>query len=262
MSSNKQLAKYYNTLYKTGEKKYYTKLRLKKGGGLPIEEREVLGAASWKGKTVLDVGCGTGLLAHEIAKRGAREVVGIDFSKEGVEIAREKYRAKNLEYRVEDLRDHRGSYDIVVSLGTLEHMDDPLRALQRMKKLLKPGGLLILTCPNWTNPRGYILQTLYFLFDAPITRADLHYLTPIEFMAWAKKLGMKLQWKTFYREWAHGDVLLGDFKKRLPNVLRDAKLPRDEKRIKAFIEWIKTHIVALDHSSPWSGALGLYILKK
>ena len=87
---------------------------------------------------------------------------------------------------------NKGKYDVIVSLGTLEHMDDPLRSLMHLKSLLLPGGKLVLTCPNWSNPRGYMLLTLYFLFNAPITLADLNYLTPVEFQKWAKKLKMKL----------------------------------------------------------------------
>jgi hypothetical protein len=138
-------------------------------------------------------------------------------------------------------------------------MDEPLKTLKLFKRHLNPNGRIIITSPNWTNPRGYILLTLWYLFNAPITIADLHYFTPIDFQNFAKKLGMKLIWKTFDRTWSHGDVLIHDFEKRIPNVLRDARLPANDKQIKSFINWIKTNIVTLNNDLPHSGATGLYV---
>ena len=46
------------------------------------EAQEVFKEVEWKGRTVLDLGCVTGLLCHEIAKRGTRRVVGVDLSSE------------------------------------------------------------------------------------------------------------------------------------------------------------------------------------
>ncbi|MBI2476218.1 MAG: class I SAM-dependent methyltransferase [Candidatus Taylorbacteria bacterium] len=259
MRKNKDLAAFYNSVYRRGEKKHYTKLLFGEKARLPIDEAEVRKAVKWQGKSVLDVGCGTGLMAALAARSGAKKVVGIDFSRDGIRQARRTYAAPNLEYRTEDVKNHRGRYDIVMSLGTLEHMDKPLAALKLFKKHLNPGGSIIITSPNWTNPRGYILQTLRFLFDAPITLADLHYLTPIEFAGWAKALNLKLVWKTFDFEWAQGTKLIKDFSHRLPNVLSDMGLRRKEKAIKNFMLWIKSHVLTLRHDSKWSGATGLYI---
>ena len=148
---------------------------------------------------------------------------------------------------------------MIVSIGTLEHMDNPLETLKLFKRHLNSKGYIIITSPNWTNPRGYILLTLWYLFKAPITLADLHYLTPLDFQNFAKKLKMKITWKTFDRSWSHGDVLISDFKKRLPNVLHDARLPSNEKQIDSFIQWIKTNITPLNNDLPHSGATGLYV---
>lgn len=262
MRKNKNLIQFYNTVYKRDEKKHYTKLLFKTNTKLPIDEHEVLHALPWKNKTVLDVGCGTGLMADVLAKAGAKKVVGIDFSPDAIATAKKEHAHPNLDYRVEDIKKHKGSYDIVISLGTLEHMDKPLEILKLIKKHLNPGGTIVITSPNWSNPRGYILQTLRFLFDAPITLADLHYLTPIEFEAWAKRLNMKLKWKTFDFEWAQGEKLIKDFTRRLPNVLKDMKITGKEKQIASFIKWIQDHVLTLRHDDTWSGATGLYIFKK
>jgi hypothetical protein len=50
---------------------------------------------------------------------------------------------------------------------------------------------------------------------------------------------MNLKWRNIERSWAHGEVLIHDFQRRLPNILRDAKLPKNSKNIENFIDWIE-----------------------
>lgn len=259
---NKNLKRFYHRVYRKGETKHYTELIGKPKDWLTEEVRGVLEETSWKGKAVLDVGCGTGRAAYEIAKKGAQTVLGIDYAPSAVAEAQKTYSLPNLEYRCLDVKGLKGKFDVVVSLGTLEHMDDPGRTLENLKRKIKTGGSLIVTCPNWTNPRGYILQTLRFLFKAPVTLADIHYLTPLEFEAWSRKLKMPLRWRTVDQDWAHGGLLVKDFMRRIPNVLRDAKLPRHRKNIIEFIEWIRTHVLPLEKSGKHSGATGVYHFRK
>jgi 2-polyprenyl-3-methyl-5-hydroxy-6-metoxy-1,4-benzoquinol methylase len=254
---NKNLEKFYDEVYVKGERKHYTKYILQ--GTPTTETKEILKQISWKGKSVLEVGCGTGLFASSIAKKGAT-VMGIDFSNKGIELAKKKYQMSNLQFVHQDVKNIQGKYDVIVSIGTLEHMDNPLTTLRLMKKHLKPKGKIIITSPNWSNPRGYILLPLFYLFNAPITLADLHYLTPLDFEKWAKKLDMKLKWKTFDRSWGHGELLIKDLKRRIPNILSDSNLPKNKKNIEKFLKWIKSGILPLDNSLDHSGALGLYIL--
>lgn len=260
---NKDLKKIYNTIFKKGEVGHFTKNLEQKRGALPADEREALQALSWKGKRVLDVGCGTGLFAYEAAKRGA-VALGVDYSPEGIAIAKEKYKHPNLEYRCEDIlksKAMREKFDIVVSLGTLEHMDKPLKALHLFKKMLTPEGSILLTCPNWVNPRGLVLMTLKHLFDAPITLADIHYFSPQWFEVAAKKLGLRLAWHTFDIERAAGINLIIDFQKRIPNVLRDSKLPNNHKNVAALLNWLDTEVLAYPWKGKHIGASALYHFK-
>ena len=254
LQQNKKLKQFYDKVYLKGEKKHFTS----KDSRSRLEATEVLKQISWKSKKVLDVGCGTGFFAYTVAKKGSN-VLGIDYSVDAIEIAKSQYSNPNLEFKNIDVSKIKEKFDVIVSNGTFEHMDDPLKTLKLFKQHLNPKGCIIITSPNWTNPRGYILLTLWYLFKAPITLADLHYFTPIDFQNFAKKLGMKLTWKTFDRSWSHGDILISDFKKRLPNVLRDARLPSNEKQIDSFVHWIKTNIVSLNNDLPHSGATGLYL---
>ena len=165
----------------------------------------------------------------------------------------------NLQYQFLDVKEIKSKFDVIVSLGTLEHMDDPIKTLKILKKHLAKNGKIIITSPNWTNPRGYILMTLWHLFNAPITLADLHYQTPVDFQEYAKKLNMNFKWRTIDRLWAHGDILISDFKRRIPNVLKDSKFPNSPAQIKKFLNWIDVNILSFDNSLPHSGATGLYV---
>jgi 2-polyprenyl-3-methyl-5-hydroxy-6-metoxy-1,4-benzoquinol methylase len=256
MTKNQNLQDFYDNVYKNDEKKHFTNLVIK--GTVSEESHEIIKETSWKSKKVLDVGCGTGFFANSAAQKGAN-VLGIDFSEQAIKIAKKKYKKTNLKYKQMDVKDISEKYDIIVSIGTLEHMDEPLKILKLFKKHLNHKGKIIVTSPNWTNPRGYMLMTLLFLFDAPITLADLHYQTPIDFIKYSKKLNMSLKWRTIDKSWAHGDILIKDFIKRLPNVLRDTNLPCKSKNIKNLIDWIKNNVVAFDNSQPHSGATGLYV---
>jgi len=256
---NKELKKFYNKVYGNDEKKHYTKL-INANNSLPEEEKEVLKEIKWKGKNVLDVGCGTGRICFEIAKKGAKKVTGIDFSDSAIETAKKMYFRKSLHYICEDINKHKEQYDIIISLGTIEHMDNPILVLKKMKKLLAKNGKLVITCPNWTNPRGYILQTLRILFNAPITLADLHYFTPAQFKEIAKKLNMNLKWSTFDYGWALEDRLIKDFKRRLPNVFRDMGVKNNKKEISTFIKWLEKNILPIEKRSKWNGATAMYVM--
>ena len=257
MMKNYKLKTFYNKVYKKGENQHFTLFVTK--GTTTNEIKEVLKELNWKNKSVLDVGCGTGLFAHKVSKLGPKQVLGIDFSKEAVEIAIGTHKNHNLQYQVLDVKEIKSKYDVIVSLGTLEHMDNPLKTLKILKKHLTKNGKIIVTSPNWTNPRGYILMTLWHLFNAPITLADLHYQTPIDFQNYAKKLNMHLKWRTFDRNWGHGNILITDFEKRLPNIIKDTKLKVTQTQIRSLIQWIKTNVVSFNNDLPHSGAIGLYV---
>src|SRR3989344_1927252 len=201
---NKSLKKIYNKIYAKGERKHYSSI-LFSGDRVPLAKREVLKEINWRGKNVLDAGCGTGEIAFLIAKDGAKKVLGIDYSKEAILEAKKLHSRPNLSYECADLRKIKGKFDIIVSLGTLEHLDDPFSALKNLRAKLNPGGHLIITCPNWTNPRGYILMALLYLYRAKMILDFKKRLPKVvksnkkkieEFIVWLEKSAIALEKNT------------------------------------------------------------------
>ncbi len=101
------------------------------------------------GLRVLDLGCGNGYFARELARRGAR-VTGVDIAPRMIEHARrsEVHRPLGVEYVVSDaasLEDHFGdrAFDMVTSCLALQDMPDPAGALREAARVLRPGGRLV-----------------------------------------------------------------------------------------------------------------------
>ncbi len=114
------------------------------------------------GKTVLDVGCGGGILSESMARRGA-EVTGIDLGRENLKAAalhaEQSGLATTLRYQhipVEDFaKTHAGQFDVVTCMEMLEHVPDPASIVQACFELLAPGGVCVLSTIN-RNPKSYL----------------------------------------------------------------------------------------------------------
>jgi len=109
-----------------------------------------------RGKTVLDVGCGTGLYSIRFSEAGA-DVTAVDISSRMIEIARRKAQDRG-QYIWFDQADmsklpyENRTFDVVLSITALEFSDDPLSALMEMARVLKPGGKLIVGVLNSDSP--------------------------------------------------------------------------------------------------------------
>jgi SAM-dependent methyltransferase len=95
---------------------------------------------------LLDVGCGHGLLLDEARSRGY-ETVGLELSRSAARHAREALSLDVREAPVEDFADEQG-FDAVVLADVLEHLDDPVAAVQRCAALLRPDGVVCVVTPD------------------------------------------------------------------------------------------------------------------
>jgi 2-polyprenyl-3-methyl-5-hydroxy-6-metoxy-1,4-benzoquinol methylase len=102
--------------------------------------------------TVLDCGCGTGLISNEIAD-DVKVIHAIDISSNMIGIAVKKAEARNIaninyaHSTIFDERYKRGSFDVILVFYVLHLLEDEHKVIQRINELLKPGGLMISATP-------------------------------------------------------------------------------------------------------------------
>jgi SAM-dependent methyltransferase len=108
-------------------------------------------------KRVLEIGCGRGGFSAHLAERGA-DLVAADFSPAAVRMATRRLEphagAEAVVADIEAIPFERGTFDVVISLDTLEHVPHPTLAVAELVRVLRPGGKLILTTNNYVSLIG------------------------------------------------------------------------------------------------------------
>ena len=94
---------------------------------------------------ILDAGCGTGALLQELQQYG--ECYGIDSAQQAVDFCRERSVAHVRLGDVSNIPFADNSFDVVLALDVLEHLENDVRAIQETKRVLKPGGIAIFFVP-------------------------------------------------------------------------------------------------------------------
>jgi 2-polyprenyl-3-methyl-5-hydroxy-6-metoxy-1,4-benzoquinol methylase len=110
-----------------------------------------LAARYVRGKDVLDVACGEGYGTAALAAAGARSVIGVDVDEATCAYARRRYTRYGIDIRrgnATDLPLEARSVDVVVSFETIEHVPRPAEFLDECCRVLRPGGLVIVSTPN------------------------------------------------------------------------------------------------------------------
>lgn len=99
--------------------------------------------------SILEVGAGFGTFCEEMKSREMfSRVVAVEPSPEWAKICREK-RIETIESPIEDVRfEESNKFDVIVSFEVIEHLFDPEKFVASCRRLLNPGGLLVMTCPN------------------------------------------------------------------------------------------------------------------
>jgi 2-polyprenyl-6-hydroxyphenyl methylase/3-demethylubiquinone-9 3-methyltransferase len=166
----------------------------------PLRLDYIDGIAALRGKTVLDVGCGGGILAEAMASRGAR-VTGIDLADRPLKVAQLHLLESKLDvtYRniaVEALaQEAPHSFDVVTCMEMLEHVPDPASAVRACAGLLKPGGHAFFATLN-RNPKSYLFAIIgaeYVLNLLPRGTHDYaRFIKPSELSATCRSAGLEI----------------------------------------------------------------------
>jgi ubiquinone/menaquinone biosynthesis C-methylase UbiE len=155
--------------------------------------------AEIEGKRVLEIGCGRGGFSNYLAHKPAppERVYGCDYSESALAIARQKYDSVRITWKAEDimaLSFEDNFFDIAVSCETIEHVPHSAKALSELFRVLKPGGKLVLTCPNYFNPFG--IWCLYrWIIGKPFTEGGQPYVNYLQMPLvywWLKKAGFRV----------------------------------------------------------------------
>ncbi len=165
-----------------------------------IDER-----VSLSGKRVLDVGCGGGILAESMAKRGA-SVLGIDMGQAPLAVAQlhaQQQQVQDIEYRqipVEQLaQEQPHSFDVVTCMEMLEHVPDPASIIRACQQLVKPDGHVFFSTIN-RNPKSYIFAIVgaeYVLQLLPKGTHDYKkFIRPSELATWIRAAQLQLKEST------------------------------------------------------------------
>ena len=127
------------------------------GIGAPWHELAIEQLPPLEGLRVLEIGCGRGGFARYLAERGAN-VVAADFSPAAVEITNrllsDQENADAVVADIEALEFASDTFDLVISLDTIEHVPSPKAAVSELVRVAKPGGRIIITTNNYLGLIG------------------------------------------------------------------------------------------------------------
>jgi 2-polyprenyl-6-hydroxyphenyl methylase / 3-demethylubiquinone-9 3-methyltransferase len=166
----------------------------------PLRLEWINARASLNGKKVIDVGCGGGILAESMAKKGAH-VTGIDLSQKALNVADLHSLESGLTIRyqhiaAEQMADQEsGEFEVVTCMEMLEHVPDPASIVAACAKLAKPGGYVFFSTLN-RNPKSYLHAVLgaeYLLQMLPKGTHDYSkFIRPAELASSIRQSGLEL----------------------------------------------------------------------
>ena len=157
-------------------------------------------AGALSGKTIVDIGCGGGILSESMAVRGAK-VTGIDLADKPLKVAKLHLleSGHHVDYQLisaEDLAQQRPhQFDVVTCMEMLEHVPDPSSTVKACAQLVKPGGKVFFSTIN-RNPKAYLFAVIgaeYILNLLPKgTHEYARFIKPSELAAMAREASLNV----------------------------------------------------------------------
>jgi len=151
-----------------------------------------------RGKVLLDVGCGGGILSEAMAKEGAH-VTAIDQGEKVIKIAQLHNLESKLDINYKQLNiedfciNNNNKFDVITCLEMLEHVPEPASIVRACRSLLKPNGRIFFSTIN-RNPKAFLFAIIgaeYILKLLPKgTHSYEKFITPSELMDWCEEEGL------------------------------------------------------------------------
>ncbi|WP_423599615.1 bifunctional 2-polyprenyl-6-hydroxyphenol methylase/3-demethylubiquinol 3-O-methyltransferase UbiG [Roseateles sp. MS654] len=168
----------------------------------PLRLNWIDGLCGLQGKAALDVGCGGGILADAMARKGAN-VLGIDLATKSLRVAElhaMEAGTENVAYQeiaVEELAEQRpASFDVVTCMEMLEHVPDPASVVTALGRLVRPGGWVFLSTLN-RNAKSFLFAIVgaeYVLRMLPAgTHEYARFIRPSELAQMCRDAGLEVQ---------------------------------------------------------------------
>jgi 2-polyprenyl-6-hydroxyphenyl methylase/3-demethylubiquinone-9 3-methyltransferase len=169
----------------------------------PLRLEWINALAPIAGQQVLDVGCGGGILAEAMARKGAAQVTGIDLAVKPLRVAQLhalEAGVQNVQYRevaAEALAaEQPGQFDVVTCMEMLEHVPDPASVVQACARLAKPGGWVFFSTLN-RNPKSFLFAIVGAEYVLKLLPKGTHeyakFIRPSELTRWAREAGLAPQ---------------------------------------------------------------------
>ena len=158
--------------------------------------------AAISGKNVVDVGCGGGILAESMARRGAN-VLGVDLADKPLKVAQlhaMEGGVANLDYRsiaAEDLAaEQPAAFDVVTCMEMLEHVPDPSSIIRACASMARPGGWVFFSTLN-RNPKSFLFAIVGAEYVLKLLPKGTHeyakFIRPSELARYAREADLELE---------------------------------------------------------------------
>lgn len=167
----------------------------------PLRLEWINARAPLSGRKVIDIGCGGGILAESMARKGA-DVTGIDLSDKALKVADLHSLESGVQVRyqliaAEDMAaKEAGQYDVVTCMEMLEHVPDPASVVRACATLVKPGGWVFFSTIN-RNPKAFVLAIVGAEYLLNLLPRGTHeydkFLRPSELAGFCRAGGLALQ---------------------------------------------------------------------